>query len=279
MGALEVLSGIATAPSSTPTGLTMQGSDSLTVKNANKQPPDDHAALLIQVWALQQTAGILRIRSPSLHDQTQGIRLRPRAADPVPLLPWGVPQRLFPQDTLTVDITGSATAGDIEAASLLVYYPDLPGQVARLFTPEEVLSRIRNIVTIENTISTGTAGDYSGSEAINAEFDLLKANTDYAILGYEVASAAACVIGWTAPDWANLRIGAPGNITKQELTKDWFILLSRAYGLPLIPVFSSGNVGNVTIDALVDENGGDPVVQTIIAELGPAPDRKSGLKK
>ena len=190
------------------------------------------------------------------------------------------PQKLFPQDTLTVDLSGSSTSSDIDSMSMLIYYPDLPGADGRFFSPADVLPRVKHLVTVENTITEDTTGAYSGSEALNAEFDLLKSNTDYALLGYtffETGDLNVCSVAFDAPDWANLRIGGPGigEGMGQLLTKDWFIRISRAFNLPLVPVFASGNVANVNVSVLTDENGKTPIVTSILGELGPAPQRQA----
>jgi len=57
----------------------------------------------------QQTAGYLRIRSSRLHDAAQGIRLYSVASDVENLIPYGSPQRLYPGDVLSIDLSGSAT--------------------------------------------------------------------------------------------------------------------------------------------------------------------------
>lgn len=261
---LQTVAGQVTQPNTTQTALTMNSGDSLQVKG-NK---DNSPVRIVAAWADNQVAGYLRIRSTRMHDAAQGIRLHVTASDVENLLPWGSMQRLFQGDILIVDLSGSNTAGDLEQAALLIYYEDLTGSDARLITYDELMKRGVNVVGIENTISTGTAGGYSGSEALNAEYDLLKANVDYALVGYLV-SAEACVIGWTGPDFANARVGGPGNETEREATANWFAGLSRRWNLPLIPVLNGSNKQNTTIDAMQDENGADPIVTSLFVELAP----------
>lgn len=268
--AMQLLTGFVTAPDTTQTALTMAAGDSLTVRNA----APDSAVRLLTTWVDAQLRGIGRIRSPKMHDNVQGIRLATIASEVQPLIPAKVTQRLYPQDTLTVDLSGSATGGDIETMCMLLFYPDLPGQSARLFDPAYVMGKLKNIVTVENTLATGTAGGYSGEEALNADFDLLKANTDYALLGYTVSPVAGqtvgecAAVGWRGADTGNLRVGGPGTDTDRWLTNRWFVWLSEQFGLPLIPVFNSANKAGILVDAAQDENGLDVIVTSIFAELG-----------
>ena len=260
MGAINLLTGFVTAPSTTATALTMASGDSLQIKNSPA------VAYLIAAWGDWQTAGMLRIRSPRMHDNVQGIRLEGVASEVYSLIYPPEIQTLVPQDTLIAEMTGSGTAGDIESAGLLLYYDNLPGSNGRFIKYQELMSRIVNILTVENTLALGTAGGYSGEEAINAEFDLLKANTDYAILGYNV-TAECCSVGWRGPDTGNLRVGGPGNETNKMGTRNWFVDLSRATGRAMIPVINSANKNATLIDGVQDENGTDTTVTTILAQL------------
>jgi len=264
MGALEVLTGFVTAPGTTLTAWTMASGNSATIRDF----PEAKGAMLVQAWADNQTAGTMRIISQKLHEATQGIRLQISLSDTSPLLPWGMPQRFFKNDPLTLQLSGSATAGDIETGALLVYYEELPGTAARFITADDVMKRKRHVFGVENTLALGTAGGYSGEEAINAEFDIFKANTDYALLGYTV-SAECAVVGWRGVDTGNLRVGGPGHETLRHVTGEWFVRLSRMYGVALVPVFQSNNRGGILIDGAQDENGTDTTVISIFAELGP----------
>jgi len=243
----------------------MAAGNTLTIRNA----PLDSDVRLLQAWADVQFVGTGRIRSPRLHDNVQGIRLDLMVGNVTPLLPWSFPQKLLPQDTLIAEMAMGDAAGDIETLCMLVYYANLAGIDARLASPEDVLRRMVNLVTVENTIALGALGGYSGEEALNAEFDLLKANTDYALLGYLVDIECACV-RWRGADTGNLGVGGPGNPAFRGVTKDWFVRLSRETGLPLIPVFNSANRPGILVDGAQDENGADTTVTSIFAEIGPS---------
>lgn len=265
--ALEIIAGDITGvvAAGTYTGITPHSGNSLTVRNA----ADDADIRLLTVWADVQVGNSLRIRSPRLHDNVQGMRFETIASDLKPLLDPMFSQKLIPQDVLVVEMDESTAAADVQTACALIYYKDLPGIAGRFIGPEELKNRMVNILTVENTIDSGAGGDWLGSEAINAEFDLLKANTDYAILGYLVSVECAAV-RYRGSDIGNLGVGGPGTETERDLTENWFIYLSERSGLNLIPVFNSANKSAMLIDVAQDENGGDPVVTTILAQLMPS---------
>ena len=148
-----------------------------------------------------------------------------------------------------------------------IYYPDLPGQNARLFTWDAIKTRIRNILGQRIAITLGSTAGYNGSRAINADTDLLKANQDYAVLGMttDVECAAICLRG---PDTGNLRCNVPGEPTLVHHANYWFKRLSQGYNLPVIPVINSANKGGTLIDCVNDENAGTANVTIWLAELG-----------
>ena len=261
---LELLCGFVTAPSTTQTALTMATGDSLQLRST----PEGKKVRMLSPWTDQQSAGSLRVRSPRLHDNVQGIRLRSVASEVYPLLPlhWGQPLAI--NDTLSVDLSGSATAGDIETAVLPILYDELSGAAPRWITLDDLLRRGVNYEAVENTLSLGTGGGWSGSEAINAEFDNLKANTEYALVGFETDTECAAV-AFRGIDTGNVRVGGPGHELNKALTRDWFIRLSQALGVGLIPTFNANNRAAIQIDGAQDENGADPLVNTILVELAP----------
>jgi hypothetical protein len=260
--ALEVITGFTTAPGATFTPVTMAAGNSLTIRNT----PFDADIRLVQNWTDNQALGVTRLRSPKLHDNVQNLRFAITASDVSPLMPWGGIQKLIAQDTLILEMTGSAVGGDIETACLLIYYANLPGSDARLAMWADIAPRIVNYMTVENTIAAGTAGGYSGEEAINAEFDLMKANTDYALIGY-LTTVECATVRWRGADTANLGLGGPGNESMRWVTSTWFKRLSESTGLPLIPIFNSANKAGILIDVAQDENGADPTITSIFAEL------------
>jgi len=229
-------------------------------------------AWLLAAWAFNQVAGTLRVRSPRLHDQQQGMRWRVTAASTLPLYPGpinlGFKQVLFAQDTLVVEQTGSAVGGQIEGGTLLIGYDDLPGVAAR-FIDAKVLQTIGvNVVTLETSHTTGVAGGYSGQVAINSSFDNLKANTDYAVLGY-LTDTRGVSVRYQSVDFGNLGLGGPSEPAVRDLTNNWFENLSEALNLPWIPVFNSANKAATLVDVHTNQAGGTFIVSTNLVELVP----------
>lgn len=258
--ALELITVQATAPGAGASFLAVTG-NSLTVR-------DSRAPVhFVAAWQRSQADGFIRYTSPLLHDAVVGMQFANEAAAAYYQFmgPW---QPLYPQDAIVAFGAGSGTAGDIEQAFSLWAYDDLPGVDAYLIDDKELMARGEEVYSFTNTISTGTAGGYSGSELISAEQDQLKANTDYAIVGASIAGSDAGAIRWVSVDWGNLGLGMPGK-TAAEYLQDWFRRLSLRVGKPLIPVFNSSNKSNTFIDAVQDENGGDPVVTTLCVRLAP----------
>lgn len=267
--ALEIVGGQATAPGATPTVLSMFAGNSATVRNASLSS----IVALVQTWARNNVAGVWRIRSPKLHDNVQGMRFRIPATDPTPLIDPGLWQRLVPQDTLTLDLTGSAVGGNIEQAFMLIYYSDLPGNSARFISRDELLKRTQNVWTTEIAVTPGVAGGFSGQVAINSTFDNFKANTDYALVGYEV-DAQCGAVRFTGPDFSNLGIGGPGLVAAATpsgrwVTARWFEYLTDGLGIPLIPVFNAANKFGTLVDVAANQAGGAVNVTAILHELAP----------
>lgn len=246
--------------------LTVNAGDSFQIKNA---------ALTSNVWMLNfwadvQLAGIVRIRSPKLHDNVDCIRSRTQVNTMDPLLPFGQPQKFWPQDIEIVELQGSTTAGQIESVVQMMYYDDLPGASARFITADVLKSRMKNYFGNRIAITLGTTAAYAGSLAINNAVDLLKANTDYAVLGMTTDTRVAGIF-LRGPDTSNLRVAVPGGsnvLGAFRYGAQWFRQVSVNYGIGLIPVINSANKGATQIDCMADNNGGTANVTIWLCELG-----------
>lgn len=255
--AFEIVTGLTTAAGAGGAAITALTGNSITLRNGNKRPT------CVAAWRTGQAAGFVRFTSPYLHDAVVGVdALLPTGTMPMFI---GGDMQLYPQDQLVVVQGGSATAGDIEHVSMLIYYPDLPGVDAHLITAGEYENRKVDFLGQKNTLAVGATGQYTGSESVQVEEDAFKAKTDYAILGCTVQAGCHAVC-WSGPDFGNLRIGMPaiagyfGNAT-------FFLDLARATGLPLIPVINSANKLLTLIDAVQNENATAVSVSTIYGRL------------
>lgn len=258
--ACQLVTGRVTNPSSTFTALTANTGDSFTVNNFNTTAP----AYLDNMWMHEATPGVFRVRSPRLHDQSQGIRMQVGNTAPQLLLPDSTEQVLYPADVLTVEATGGAA--ETEVGALLIYYTDLPGAMARLAQWAEISNRIKNLAGVEVDVTTSaTAGQWSSGTAINATFDNLQANADYALLGY-VTDTSVGAVAISGPDTSNYRIGGPGN-TDQKQTRQFFVDMGDASGRPYIPIINSNNRGGTLLYVADPATSTAVHVSLILAEL------------
>lgn len=259
---MQVVTGRVTNPGATITALTANTGDSFQVKAANPNA----RAFLLDAWVEEGTVGVFRVTSPLLHDASQGIRLR-ATLSANPLLPYHYVQPVQPQDLLTVALSGGGA--EIDVGALLFWYEDLPGAAARLASWEAIAPLIVDVAGVECQLTSGaTGGQYGGSQALNANFDLLQRNKDYALLGY-LCDTIAGVVGITGPDTGNLRVGGPGAVDP-KITRDWFSRSAIEYGLPMIPIINAANVGATTIDLAKVATGTAVNVTLIMAELNVA---------
>lgn len=262
MNVFEVVTGRATNPAAL-TALTANTGDTFTVRafGAGAVP------VLENMWTEQATAGLVRARSPRMHDFTQGIRLEGYAATVKALLPLGSEQRLYQTDTVTYEIQGGGA--EVDAAGFLLYYRDVDAGGAKLAMWESVKPLILNYLTVQVTITDPTvSGNWGAGNLLNSFSDLMKAETNYAVLGY-TASARCTAVALQGPDTGNYRLGGPGGTDPLE-TREWFKNLSMAHGQPHIPIINSQNVGATNAFTSRVTTGGTVDVQFIMAQLSGA---------
>jgi hypothetical protein len=199
-----------------------------------------------------------------MHDNTQGIRFAVPAAVQRNFLPDGARTPLFSQDTLTFEIGGGGAETD--AAALLIRYPQLGGSDARFISPDQLRASMVEMTTIEVSVTGSVvAGDWSPGTAINATNDLLKANDDYAILGWQ-SSVSCLALGIKGPDTGNYRVGGPSPTESLE-TRDWFWSLSQQQGEPLIPVINQANRGGTLLHTAHTTAATTIIIDLIVARM------------
>ena len=206
------------------------------------------------------------ITSPLLHDNVQGIRFDPGAAAPSELWPTGALQPLKAQDTLTIKLSTAASTGKA-LVTLGIFYSDLPGASARLYSWGDIRPLIAQIKPLYVAVGSGanTAGAWYDLVWTTSE-NLLEANTDYAVLGI-TCTAAVAAVGFFGNDTSSLRIAAPGG-TNNPYGARYFQRLSMETGLPTIPVVNAANIGS-TYASIVSSaaTGAASVISIMLAEL------------
>lgn len=258
--AYQLVSGRVTNPGAALTAVTVNTGDSFQVPKFT----DGTAAYLEQAWAHEATVGVLRIRSPKLHDNVQGIRLTVPEALAKPLLPDEADQPLVSIDTLIVELSGGGAETDV--AVLALYYADLSGADQKLAMWDQVKPRIKNMLTNEvDCTAPATIGNWNAGNPLNLNFDQLHADSSYAVLGYTV-SAACAAIAITGNDTSNLKVGGPGCVDSR-VTRDWFVRQSIQTQRPHIPIIQAANKGAVNVFTLSASAPAAINVGLIMAEL------------
>jgi hypothetical protein len=213
-----------------------------------------------------------QIRSPLLHDNVHGIRMKymfnptMSGADGNPqafLAPY-FRQKLTPTDTLIVECNG--TASDDVSFGMTVLY-DAPAYTGgRFITADEVEARNVNLVGISTSPSAAAStSTYGTAEAINSDDNRLKANTDYALIG--ATSDLPFTFGKVyGPDTGNLGVGISG-AWDEKTQAGYFYEMSKRWHMPLVPVINSNNA-SVTSIQVADVGGGtNPTIALQFVEL------------
>jgi len=240
-------------------------SDSATFFNV----PIGSAAFLGEIWGVDDASPCeLSLKATRFHDQLFGIRVAlPDGSALAPpnrascVSPAGIDQPIFPSDILQVETSG--TAGDNVNATLVLYYPDIPGISARLATAGYVKGNSGNVVGI-NTALTPGAGDWGASVALNASDNRLHANKDYAVLGF-TAQGPLSAVAIQGIDTGNMRVGGPV-LADPEHDAYLFVDLAEKFNLPLVPIINSNNAGNILLQA-ADPAAGATIVDVLLVEL------------
>ena len=232
----QVIAGRVTNAAAVVTSVTPNSGDSLQVASF----ATTSAAYLENLWASQATAGVVRVKSPQMHDQAQGLRLQSGDTQPRLLMPDGARQPLYTGEILDLAMTGGAA--EVDVAAMLLTYDDRPGIAANLAAWSEVQGRVQQLAGVEvDGTTSATAGDWNAGRAINADFNNLKAGVNYAVLGYTV-SAKCAVVALQGPATGNVRLGGPGSI-EAENTRSYFVDVAEASGKPFIPIINGSDAG------------------------------------
>lgn len=257
--AIDSVAGFATNPGAALAAVTAATGDSFTVRNF----PATATATLEAIVRGGATSGSVQVKSPMMHDNVRGIEYTSAEDPAVFLLPRQIGQRLVPQDTLAVSVSGGGAETDL--AVLRIYYSDLTGGSARLHSWGDISGIIRNIKPVEvDCVTSATVGEWTDTLITTTE-NLLHANTDYAVLGY-VCDVAVAYVAVKGTETNNLRVGGPGT-TATDDTADYFVEASDYHQTPHIPVVNSANAGGIYVSTVHNAASTDVKVQLVLAEL------------
>lgn len=261
MGQLLVCdAGAVSDPSTSITAVSPGAGSTFTVRGANNSTTQS----LVGLARGGASAGIVRLRSPFLSDNVQGIRYAAAAGIQDDLLDDDGVQWLQPQDTLTVEVTGGSS--EYDGALLSTYYDNLSGAQPVLKMPGDISGQAMFKTTWQvNAAASATQGAWANTLITNL-YDESKANSWYALLGY-VCDVPVLGVALNGSDTSNFNIGGPG-VTQPFRTKRYFADLSLKLGKPCIPVFNTANKGNTNV-AVVDVAASTAVNVTLIVAIMP----------
>jgi hypothetical protein len=272
---------LTTASKATTTGgtfadaLTANSNDSLSVANF-----DTGGARVLEMWGTDDTSAAefswVWTRPEATHDQNRGMRVSvpgvqgagAAKTQAFNMLPGGATIKLFKSDTVTVNVT--STASDNVMASWVTEYDDLPGASGVFTGPDQLAALRKSTVGIRvSAVGSATRGAYGASRAFNADDDRLHANTWYAVLGCSV-QVIVNTVSLIGPDWGGQRIGLPAGYL-QAASTTWFLDQSIKWGKNLIPCFNSNNKGNVLVATADTASSPSAQIDFLLYELTQQP--------
>lgn len=263
MGAIDTIASYQGTSGATLAAGTMATGDSNVIRNF----PDAAGAGIFQAMYDDVTsAQACRIRSALFHDNVRGIEFTPGVSSPTELFPARTPQPVHPGDTLTFELSTAATTGKALLA-VSIYYNQLPGSDARLYSPGQIVPLVRNVKPVYVAVGSGanTAGAWLDLVLTTTE-SILKAGTDYAVLGLTFDQAVAA-LAIKSGETGNLRIAVPGG-TNNPHGPDYFLFISELTGKPCVPVINANNVGSTFFSIISSAaTGAAGTGQVILAEL------------
>jgi hypothetical protein len=261
---LESITGYVTAPSGTETALTMYAGDSTQVRNFDA----GSKASIIAVSVKSQGAGIFRVLSPHMHDAIAGLNYNCRIGNNFPS-PLKFPQPLYANDVLNPYLSGSATGGDVELATLTFYYQSIQGLNGNYVNSNVVANRAVNQFQVQTThVANSTGTGYTASVAINTTNKQMRAGHKYACIG-ATFSLPANVAGvrLKCADIGNVGVVIPCIPNDVSFTANYFDIMSGQTGLDCIPVVDMTTPGQIYLDLITDENNPTCIVTTNWVEL------------
>ena len=225
----------------------------------------DGASATLENVFLQGASAPRRVRllSPRLHDNVTGLNLQALENPTEFLIAAELSQVLYSADVLTVQMDAAASSDTVSALS--IYYSDLPGINANLMTWDQIRGAIIDVKPVEvDVTSSATIGQWSDT-VITTTDNQLKANYNYAVLGFTESANLLCV-GIKGPATGNLRVCCPAASPTLRLT-DYFVFQSQQGNRPYIPVFNANDRAGTFISVAANTASVNSNVFMICARL------------
>jgi hypothetical protein len=220
---------------------------------------------LEQLWSSGATTDFVRVRSPRMHDANQGLRLEVGTTQRTNLLPWGLDAQVYSSDVPVYEIDATGAGSGVIVGTY--GYDDLgSGSGLNLANWSEIQPRIQDVMANTFTVTAGAIGSWGVGVALNNATDNMKADNQYALLGY-VCSAGVAAFALNGTDTGNFDIAFPGDPDSRE-TRNYFINLSNTSGRAAIPVIQSNNRAGTIIKSTDSTAATASTVALILARLG-----------
>jgi hypothetical protein len=221
---------------------------------------------LVDVVAQFVVPSDFSIHSARMHDNVRSIFFPVDLLHDTKLMLSGIFQPLFPQDNLQVVAGVGGGAATFDNIAFSIFYENLVGAEGDLRTWDSIRGNIKNIMVVHSSPVIPATGDWSPGVAINATIDLFKANTNYAILGFQ-SSTSSGIAAVSGPCTGNVLYGNLINLENHFCNNHYFVDQSIALGLPCIPVMKSADK-NGTFIYLADASVAAVDCDIVLAELG-----------
>lgn len=243
MAGITLLGGSTTNAGGAFTAITMATGDSNTVQSHADSAP----AYIEELIRGGAEDGYARVRSAKFPEPVKGFHVHTAEN---PLKQSGLSrlnQLAYSQDALTLELTGGG-AGVNDVLGLSIYYTALAGVSARLAMPSDLAGLMLGSLTVEVAASAGATPAAWKDTVWTTTDNLLKGDTDYAVLGY-MCDTTVSLVALKGQDTGTGRIGGPGS-TDTLATAERFVRLSEITGRPHIPVINSSNNANTFVSVL-----------------------------
>ena len=244
--------------------MTAASGDSLQLRNAAM-------SFLMPSFHLVNAVGQAQIKASSMADPVNGIIISRSQVATF----RGAPDVLVPisnRDTLSIGCTGSAAASHIETLVQPVFYKNPLGGLpaGNLIGKVEFNARATGrLYSAYATITSGTAGGYSGATLISNFTQNIRTGVNVALLGGNVSLAGVACITVRGPGTGNYRVAIPANSFDHDanFVDKWFLRCAEIYQDDMIPVLSTTDLIQTTVEVCGAYSSVAPVVTLYFAEL------------